>query len=139
MFPPNVDLHTGQQQQLLYLSQVTLSTWQPHNLSPLDRLPIPTTVLSHLVLAISVEPRWLRGLIAERNCGISGGTQGTLAAFRRMIPVLILDRMLVQDTDLKMVIGSGTTTIGLGTGMSDLGEPPVSVGFSEEVALSRRV
>ena len=29
---------------------------------------------------------------------------------------------------------SGTTTIGLGLGMSDLGEP----GFSEEVALSRR-
>ena len=75
----------------------------------------------------------------ERNCGISGGTQGTLAALRRMIPVLILVRMLVQDTDLKMVIGSGTTTIGLGTGMSDLGEPPVSAGFSEEVALSRRV
>ena len=47
--------------------------------------------------------------------------------------------MLVQDTDLEMVIGSGITTIGLGTGMSDLGEPPVSAGFSEEVALSRRV
>ena len=41
---------------------------------PLARLPIPTshptTVLSHLVWAnISVEPRRVCGLIAERNCG----------------------------------------------------------------------
>ena len=42
---------------------------------PLARLPIPTfhsttTVISHLVGAISVEPRRLRGLIAERICGV---------------------------------------------------------------------
>ena len=49
---------------------------------------------------------------------------------------------LELDSDLTLgngdiKIGSGTT-IGLGMGMSDLGEPPVSAGFTEEVALSRR-
>ena len=60
LFPLNVDLYTGQQQQFLHPP----STSQPHNLSPLARLPIPTfhpttTVLSHLVWVISVEARWL--------------------------------------------------------------------------------
>ena len=69
----------------------------------------------------------------------SWGYAGNTRSSSEDIPFLILVRMLVQDTDLEMVIGSGITTIGLGTGMSDLGEPPVSAGFSEEVALSRRV
>ena len=34
--------------------------------------------------------------------------------------------------------GSGGTGLGMGLGMGDLGEPPISVGFSDEVALSRR-
>ena len=69
------------------------------------------------------------------------GTQGTLAAPRRIS--LFLLRILVQEClelDSDLTLGNGvkklevTTTIGLGVGMSDLGEP----GFSEEVALSRR-
>ena len=77
------------------------------------------------------------------------GTQGTFVAPRRMGPypspnasprVRYTD--LELDSDLTLgngdnKIGSGTT-IGLGMGMSDLGEPFVSAGFTEEVALSRR-
>ena len=53
------------------------STSQPHNLSALARLQIPTPNLSsdlfHLIWAnISLEPRRVvRGLITERNCSSS--------------------------------------------------------------------
>jgi hypothetical protein len=79
------------------------------------------------------------------------GTQGTLAAPRRMSPYpspnasprvrytdLELDPDLTLGDDDNKGSGSGTTAMGLGLGMGDLGEPPVSAGFSDEVALSRR-
>lgn len=47
---------------------------------------------------------------------------------------------LELDSDLTLGNGDNKngTTMGLGMGMGDLGEPPVSAGFSDEVALSRR-
>ena len=70
------------------------------------------------------------------------GTQGTLAAPRRMSPFSTpntnprVSGVGFRSDSWKWCkkIGSGTTTIGLGVGMSDLGEP----GFSEEIALSGR-
>ena len=45
---------------------------------------------------------------------------------------------LELDPDLTLSGDTKSGTMGLGIGMGDLGEPPVSAGFSEEVALSRR-
>jgi hypothetical protein len=84
LFPPNVDFHTGQQQQFLhsYPSQLRGHIILVY-FCPLARLPIPifhptTTALSYLVWVISVEPHRVRGLIAERNCGVLWGRKGHL-------------------------------------------------------------
>ena len=109
------------------------STSHPHNLSPLARLPIPTfhpttTVLSHLVALLAA---W-----SDRGAELLGswGAHGTLAALRKLIPYPSPnDSPRVNYTDLELdsdltlgtgdhKIGSGTTTIHLGMGMSDLGE-----------------
>ena len=77
------------------------------------------------------------------------GTQGTIAAPRRMSPYPspnVSPRVRYADLELDsdLTLGNGDnkggsgTGMGLGMGMGDLGEPPVSAGFSEEVALSRR-
>ena len=100
LFPPHVDLRTGQQQQFLH-SGTNLSTSQPHNLSPLARLQIPTissdtTVLFHLVWAISVEPRRVCDLVAERNSGLLWGCRESCSW------VLILVRLLVQKLGIRI-------------------------------------
>ena len=160
LFPPNVDLHTGQQQQFLHPSQVPPSASQPHSLSLLSAAGSasnPNLSLSSSDNRRSFSPgmghfrRASSGTRSDRGAEIWGslGTQGTLAAPRRMSPypspnasprVRYAD--LELDSDLTFgnadnKSGSGTT-MGLGMGMGDLGEPPVSAGFSDEVALSRR-
>jgi hypothetical protein len=159
LFPPNVDFRTGQQQQYLHPSQVTPS--QPHSLSLLSAAGSasnPNLSLSSSDNQRSFSPgmghfrRASSATRSDRGAELWGslGTQGTLTAPRRKSPypspnvsprVKCTD--LELDSDLTLVgngdnkSGSGTT-MGLGLGLGDLGEPPVSAGFSDEVALSRR-
>ena len=158
LFPPNVDFHTGQQQQYLHPSQVPPSASQPHSLSGLSaagsasnpNLSLSSENHRSFSPGIGHFRRASSGTRSDRGAELWGtlGTQGTLAAPRRMSPYpspnasprvryneLELDADLTLGSDTKS--GSGTVG-GLGMGMGDLGEPPASAGFSEEVALSRR-
>ena len=149
LFPPNVDFHTGQQQQYLHPTQ-------PHSLSllsPAGSASNPNLSLSSSDNQRSSSPgmghfrRASSATRSDRGAELWGslGTQGTLTAPRRMSPypspnvsprVKYAD--LELDSDMTLGNGGSGTTMGLGLGMGDLGEPPVSAGFSDEVALSRR-
>lgn len=157
LFPPNVEYLTGQQHQYLHPSQVPTSAshQQPHGLGLLST----AGSASNPNLSLSSDNhragmghfrRASSGTRSDRGAELWGslGTQGTLAAPRRMSPyptpnasprVRYTD--LELDSDLTLGTGdnkSGSGAMGLGMAMGDLGEPPVSAGFSDEVALSRR-
>ena len=154
LFPPNVDFHTGQQHQYLHPSQVPPSASQPHSLSLLSAAgsasnPSLSSSDNHRP-GMGHFRRASSGTRSDRGAELWGslGTQGTLAAPRRMSPYPTPNASpRVRYTDLELdsdlTLGSGDNkggsgTMGLGMGMGDLGEPPASAGFSEEVALSRR-
>jgi hypothetical protein len=157
LFPPSVDFHTGQQQQYLHPSQVppsAASHQQPHGLSLLSAAGSASNPNLSLSSSDSHQPgmghfrRASSGTRSDRGAELWGslGTQGSLAAPRRMSPYPTPNasprvRYTELELDPDLTLGSGDNksgTMGLGMGMGDLGEPPVSAGFSEEVALSRR-
>ena len=153
LFPPNVDFHTGQQQQYLHPSQ-------PHSLSLLSAAGSasnPNLSLSSSDDQRSFSPgrghfrRASSATRSDRGAEVWGslGTQGTLTAPRRMNPYPspnVSPRVKYTDLELdsELTLGNGDnngesgSAMGLGLGMGDLGEPPVSAGFSDEVGLSRR-
>ena len=161
LFPPNVDFLTGQQQQYLHPSQVPPSA-QSHSLGLLSTAGSasnPNLPLSSSDNHRSLSPgmghfrRASSGTRSDRGAELWGslGAQGTLAAPRRMSPYPspnVSPRVRYTDLDLDsdLTLGNGDNNnglngsgaMGLGMGMGDLGEPPSSAGFSEEVALSRR-
>ena len=75
------------------------------------------------------------------------GDVGNVCSIRRMSPYPsrnVSPRVRYADLefDPDLTLGNGDNKsgsgLGFGLGMGDLGEPPVSAGFSDEVALSRR-
>ena len=160
LFPPTVDFHTGQKMQNLHPSQVpsllnspsgspSLAHQHPHSLSLLSaagsasnpNLPLSSSpAIGHFRRASS-GPRSDRGAEVWGSLG-SQGHHGMTP--RRMSPypspnasprVRYTD--LELDPDLSLGGDNNVNGLGLGMGMG-LGDPPVSAGFSEEVALSRR-
>ena len=157
LFPPHVDFHTGQQQQYLHPSQVPPSASQPHSLSQLSAAGSASNPNLSSDNQRSFSPgmghfrRASSGSRSDRGAELWGtlGTQGTLAAPRRMSPYPSPNasprvRYTDLEVDADLTLGNGDNksgsgaAMGLGMGMGDLGEPPTSAGFSDEVALSRR-
>ena len=155
-----------QQQQFLHPSHVPNNS-QQHSLSLLSAAGSasnPNLSLSASSTRRSLTPavghfrRASSGTRSDRGAEVWGslGTQGhhgmTLAAPRRMSPYPSPNaspRVRYEELELDLGLGNGAGAgggggggggggLGLGIGLGDLGEPPVSAGFSEEVGLSGR-
>ena len=165
LFPPATDFVAQHHQQFLHPSQVPHSANQQHSLSLLSaagsasnpNLSLSAPTRRALTPGIGHIRRASSGSRSDRGAEAWGvGTHGPsgmlLAAPRRMSPypsprasprVRYAELDLDPDLSLPGVGdngGGGTMGLpmGLGLGLGDLGEPPVSAGFSEEVGLSGR-
>ena len=163
LFPPNVDFHTGQQQQYLHVPPSASQSNGLNLLSAAGSASNPNLSLSSsdnnqrsFSPGMGHFRRASSGSRSDRGAELWGtlGTQGTLAAPRRMSPYPspnVSPRVRYTDLELDpdLTLGNGDiksgtgANLGLGLGMGmvgDLGggEPPVSAGFSDDVALSRR-
>ena len=163
LFPPNADFHTGQQQQqqqFLHPSQVPnllnsssttppIPHQQPHSLTLLSAASSASNPnLTNNSSGIGHFRRASSGTRSDRGAEVWGslGTQGHHGMTpRRMSPYpspnasprVRYTTDLELDTDLTLGGGGGDNNNGT-MGLGDLGEPPASAGFTEEIPLSRR-